>query len=79
MPGRKDWTGQRFGRLVAVSFVGRKRHNAVWLCDCGSEHGASISSVARQDGPIHCEVAGKHVRTPVMRVCERGPTNHGRR
>ena len=24
MPGRKDWTGQRFGRLVAVSFVGRK-------------------------------------------------------
>jgi hypothetical protein len=26
---RKDWTGQRFGRLVAVSFVGRRRHNAV--------------------------------------------------
>jgi hypothetical protein len=24
MPGRKDWTGQRFGRLVAVSFVGKK-------------------------------------------------------
>ena len=24
MPGRKDWTGQRFGRLVAVSFVGEK-------------------------------------------------------
>ena len=24
MRGRKDWTGQRFGRLVAVSFVGRK-------------------------------------------------------
>jgi hypothetical protein len=22
MPGRKDWTGQRFGRLVAISFVG---------------------------------------------------------
>jgi hypothetical protein len=21
MPGRKDWTGQRFGPLVAVSFV----------------------------------------------------------
>jgi hypothetical protein len=28
MPGRKDWTGQRFGRLVAVSFVGRKHHTA---------------------------------------------------
>ena len=24
MPGRKDWTGQRFGRLVAVSFCGEK-------------------------------------------------------
>ena len=69
MPKRKDWTGQRFGRLVAVSFIGRKHHNAVWLfrCDCGSEHGASISNVARQDRPIrscgclYCEVAGKHV------------------
>jgi hypothetical protein len=68
---RKDWTGQRFGRLVAVSFVGRRRHNAVWLFrrDCGSEHGASISNVARQDRPIrscgclYCEVAGKHVGT----------------
>jgi len=66
MPGRKDCTGQRFGRLVAVSFVGRKHHNAVWLfrCYCGSEHGASISNVARQDRPIrscgclYCEVAG---------------------
>jgi hypothetical protein len=50
---RKDWTGQRFGRLIAVSFVGRRRHDAVWLfrCDCGSEHG-SISNVARQDRPI---------------------------
>jgi hypothetical protein len=69
---RTDHVGQRFGRLVAVSFVGKKHHNAVWLfrCDCGSEHGASISNVARQDRPIrscgclYCEVAGKHVRTP---------------
>src|SRR5262249_60694333 len=34
MPGRKDYSGQRFGRLVAVSFVGRKHHNAVWLFRC---------------------------------------------
>ena len=76
---RKDWTGQRFGRLVAVSFVGRRRHNAVWLfrCDCGSEHGASISNVARQDRPIrscgclYCEVTGTRapyaVTTPRLR------------
>ena len=35
----KDYSDQRFGRLVAMSFVGRKHHSAVWLfkCDCGSE------------------------------------------
>ena len=50
---RKDYSGQRFGRLVAVSFVGRKHHNAVWLfrCDCGSEAAASISNVIHKDLP----------------------------
>lgn len=39
-PPRRDVTGQRFGRLVAVRDVGRdKRHNRLWLfrCDCGGE------------------------------------------
>jgi hypothetical protein len=76
---RTDHVGQAFGRLVAVSFVGKKHHNAVWLfrCDCGSEHGASISNVARQDRPIrscgclYCEVTGTRapyaVTTPRLR------------
>ena len=39
---RTGWSA--FWGLVAVSFVGRKHHNAVWLfsCHCGSEHGASM-------------------------------------
>lgn len=36
-----DSTGQRFGRLVAIQFVGQDKHrNARWLCqcDCGRKH-----------------------------------------
>jgi len=38
MPKVKDLMGQRFGRLVCLSFSGmNKHHNALWLCrcDCG--------------------------------------------
>lgn len=33
----KDITGQRFGRLIAVGYVGSKNKKALWLCacDCG--------------------------------------------
>jgi hypothetical protein len=50
-PGRttsKMRTGQRYGRLVAVSYSGKdKRNNVRWLyrCDCGNEHVTSASSV----------------------------------
>jgi hypothetical protein len=36
---RKDLTNQRFGRLIAVSYVKNDKHNhAIWLClcDCGN-------------------------------------------
>lgn len=35
----KDILGQRFGKLVAVEFVGTKGRKAVWKfkCDCGNE------------------------------------------
>jgi|SRR6516225_3379649 len=54
MPKRRTGLVSVLGRLVAVSFMGRKHHNAVWLfrCDCGPEHGASISNVARQDSAL---------------------------
>ena len=35
----QDITGVRFGRLVAIKYVGRKNREAKWLCkcDCGNE------------------------------------------
>lgn len=49
-PGVKDITHQKFGRLVAVEFVGKDKHRcALWKCrcDCGNETivtGASLRS-----------------------------------
>lgn len=41
MRGRKpkDILGQRFGRLVAIEFLGVRDHYAIWKCrcDCGNE------------------------------------------
>lgn len=41
MRGRKpkNILGQRFGRLVAIEFLGIKKHCAMWKCrcDCGNE------------------------------------------
>lgn len=35
-----DYTGQRFGRLVAIALRGRNKHNQrlwLWGCDCGNQ------------------------------------------
>ena len=48
--GKKvDLTGQRFGKLVAVSEVGRKNGMVLWecLCDCGKHTNVVSSSLAR--------------------------------
>jgi len=39
MPGKKDITGQRFGKLVAIEFVDYHTGQAWWrgMCDCGKE------------------------------------------
>lgn len=38
MPKLKNITGQRFGRLIAVEYIGRKNRESQWLCkcDCGN-------------------------------------------
>lgn len=33
-PRFKNLTGNRFGRLVVRSYLGRRGHNHLWLCDC---------------------------------------------
>lgn len=30
----KDITGQKFGRLTAIKYLGIEKHKAVWLCKC---------------------------------------------
>jgi len=37
-PYVKDISGQRFGRLLVISYAGRGKHSTVWncLCDCGN-------------------------------------------
>ena len=34
-----DYTGQKFGRLTFVGYIGRKKNKSTWLlrCDCGKE------------------------------------------
>jgi hypothetical protein len=36
--------GRRFGRLVAVEYVGVRRGGSMWRfrCDCGAKHEASM-------------------------------------
>lgn len=48
---RKNWTGTRFGHLVALSDTGKSVHrNAVWLfqCDCGRQREIPINYVRDQ-------------------------------
>lgn len=49
-PQIKDITGQRFGRLVAISYAGRKS-SARWLCqcDCGNHKVVSVDHLRNGD------------------------------
>lgn len=47
---RIDITGGRYGKLVALRYVGRnKQHRSMWfcVCDCGNESIVSISDLRR--------------------------------
>lgn len=64
----KDLTGQRFERLVILSFAGKNKYNrSLWLCrcDCGKEK--IISSNCLQQGTIKscgCLNHENHVNRP---------------
>lgn len=46
----KDFRGQRFGRLLAVEPVGRKRKLIVWKCKCDCGEEAEVTSGDLQKG-----------------------------
>lgn len=47
MEYRKDLTGQRFGRLTVVKYVGKQNKRSMWLCkcDCGGETISSCTNL----------------------------------
>lgn len=54
---RKDLTGHRNGRLVAVRCIGAKKGgHALWLCrcDCGSEKVVQSNNLQRDSGTKSC-------------------------
>lgn len=54
----KDLTGQRFGRLIAVSVEPKdgKHHNTRWhcICDCGGTALVTMQDLRRPGGTISC-------------------------
>lgn len=59
----KDISGQKFGRLTAIEFVGSKNKKAMWLCQC--ECGNTI------------EVIGAHLRNGNTKSCGCITKKHG--
>lgn len=56
MPKYKDISGQRFGKLTAISYCGTDKHGrAKWLCqcDCGNEY-IGVATLLRQGGVNSC-------------------------
>lgn len=53
---RKDITGRRFGRLVALRPVAVRNQSVVWecRCDCGNMHSAKIGALGRSTFSCGC-------------------------
>lgn len=68
----KDWTNQRFGKLVVVKYLyTNKRRKAVWLCkcDCGNytEQPSErlVTGNTRSCGCLHIEATKKNIRKAI--------------
>jgi hypothetical protein len=54
-PAIKDKLGQRYGRLTVVKYVGIKKHQAFWLCQCDCGNTAErICGALREGGTTSC-------------------------
>lgn len=75
----RDLTGQKFGRLTCVAFVGRnKEYDALWLCRCacGKEHttraGTLLNGHTKSCGCLQREMVGKAHTTHGLYYDENG-------
>jgi hypothetical protein len=68
MTERKDIAGQRFGRLLVLSYEGTRKGKARWRCrcECGTEHvvfGTSLKrGLCRSCGCLNAEFAAQRRR-----------------
>lgn len=71
----KDMTGQRFGRLLVVSFAETKGRHAFWLCrcDCGNEKVVGRDSLCRG----YCRSCDCLMRESTATQAKRLFTKHG--
>lgn len=80
MPAKKDLTGKRFGKLVAVQVAGKQNGRYVWecVCDCGNvarvigsrltnEHTKSCGCI-RKDGTRKPAYSHGQCRTRLYRI-----------
>lgn len=51
-----DETGNRYGYLTIVEYLGRKNRNSLWLakCDCGKQCEVLVSDIKRGKGKLSC-------------------------
>jgi hypothetical protein len=78
MPAFKDITGKRFGRLVALRFIGKQDKQSMWACgcDCGSDPViVSISNLGRSVTSCGCA----HREELVARNLKHGHSPRGAR
>ncbi len=75
----KDLTGQSFGRLTVVAFVGIRNHKAVWhcTCSCGNEVDTTakslVSGSTKSCGCARSEMAKQRA----AEMGKRNTTHHG--
>lgn len=65
MSKRIDITGQRYGRLTAIKFVGTRNSEALWLCKCACGNETTVRSyclrkgLTKSCGCLNSELAAK--------------------
>jgi len=70
MANIKDITGQKFGRLTAIKYIGSNKHkNRIWecKCDCGKFSNVTVAALISNNtsscGCLHRELASKRFGT----------------
>lgn len=66
----KDITGQKFGRLTAIEYAGRKGRRTMWLCkcDCGNEKIVNATHL-RNGHTVSCGCKLKEINQSVGKIC----------